>query len=974
MCGIAGVFAYREYAPPVDEAELLCIREHMLKRGPDGAGLWVSEDRRVGLAHRRLAIIDLSQSAAQPMATADGRLHVTFNGEIYNFGELRRELEGKGHAFRTQSDTEVLLHLYADRGADMVHALRGMYAFAIWDESRRELFLARDPFGIKPLYYADDGSSIRFASQVKALLKSSRVDTAPEPAGAVGFLIWGAVPEPYTLYRGVRALPAGSRALVSRSGIRIERYFSVGAEFVRAQESTESPRNRRDALAEALLDSVRHHLVADVPVGMFLSAGLDSALVTGWAQHVGAAPLKAITLGFHEYRNGGNDEVPLASKVASHLGAVHQVEFVSRDDFEAERDAILEAMDQPSTDGINTYFVSRAAARAGLKVAMSGLGGDELFGGYSSFRDVPRLASWFRFSRWMPGLGTALRMLVAPLAKTVTSPKFASMLEYGGTYEGAYLLRRALFLPWEIRGHLDQAALAGGLEELDVLSRLKASPEGVRRPHAKVAALEMDWYMKNQLLRDADWAGMAHSLEIRVPLVDVKLLRAIAPLMVREQMVTKAEAVATLPMPLPDELLRRRKTGFSTPVRDWIANTNPSAKVMRGLRGWAITVLPPQPRMFRALVLVSDAFGGKGGIAKFNQGLLTAISRMPNCGQVVAVPRIIQSDIGAIPPRVQFVTAAADGKVAFILQSILQVLLGRFDVVISGHINIAPLASFLARLGASKSMLIIHGIDAWTRHASAIVRASLGSFHRVVGVSRFTLDRYCSWARPDRSRLVLLPNAIDLREFSSGPKSAALARKLGVEGRTVLMTVGRLAAQERFKGFDEVIHALPELLKLVPDVAYVICGEGSDRERLENVVNGLGLRDVVVFAGFIPEGEKPDYYRLADAYVMPSSGEGFGIVFLEAMACGIPAMGSMLDGGREALLDGEIGVLVNPRHASDVVNGIRRTLGRPRGVPEKLSTFSTERYQERVAAVVSELLGDSAPVKSNRAGSPLTDK
>ena len=210
MCGIAGIFAYGPSARPVDREELLRIREAMIARGPDGAGLWISPDQRIGLAHRRLAIIDLSEAGAQPMATADGRLHITFNGEIYNYQVLRRELEAKGYRFHSHSDTEVLLHLYADRGQDMVHALRGMYTFAIWDEHKKGLFLARDPFGIKPLYVADNGHTIRVASQVKALLKGGAVDTTLEPAGHVGFFLWGHVPEPYTLYKGIRALGAGT--------------------------------------------------------------------------------------------------------------------------------------------------------------------------------------------------------------------------------------------------------------------------------------------------------------------------------------------------------------------------------------------------------------------------------------------------------------------------------------------------------------------------------------------------------------------------------------------------------------------------------------------------------------------------------------------------------------------------------------------------------------------------------------------
>ncbi|TAK67071.1 MAG: asparagine synthase (glutamine-hydrolyzing), partial [Betaproteobacteria bacterium] len=305
MCGIAGIFAYRESAPPVDEQELLRIREHMIKRGPDGAGLWVSSDRRVGLAHRRLAIIDLSETGAQPMATADANFRITFNGEIYNYRELRRELESKGYAFRSTSDTEVLLHLYANRGVDMVHALRGMYAFAIWDQRRKGVFVARDPFGIKPLYYADDGSTIRVASQVKALLKGGAIDTAPEPAGHVGFFLWGHVPEPYTLYRGIRSLEAGTSLWIGTGGEKEKRrFFSVSEEIATASATRLSVTREEmhERLRAALRDSVHHHMIADVPVGLFLSAGLDSSTLTALATETENTDLRTITLGFREFR------------------------------------------------------------------------------------------------------------------------------------------------------------------------------------------------------------------------------------------------------------------------------------------------------------------------------------------------------------------------------------------------------------------------------------------------------------------------------------------------------------------------------------------------------------------------------------------------------------------------------------------------------------------------------------------------
>lgn len=235
MCGIAGIFAHGAASLPVEVEELLRIREAMASRGPDGSGLWLSDDRRVGMAHRRLAIIDLSEGGAQPMSSDDGALTITFNGEIYNYRELRAQLESRGHLFHTNSDTEVLLHLYQEHGSRMVHYPRGMFAFAIWDERRKALFLARDPFGVKPLYYAENGGTFRFASQVKPLVAADGIDTRRDAAGLAGFYLWGSVPEPYTLYRGIRALPSGSTLLIEHGRAPfIESYFNVAWQLSQA--------------------------------------------------------------------------------------------------------------------------------------------------------------------------------------------------------------------------------------------------------------------------------------------------------------------------------------------------------------------------------------------------------------------------------------------------------------------------------------------------------------------------------------------------------------------------------------------------------------------------------------------------------------------------------------------------------------------------------------------------------------------
>lgn len=576
MCGVAGIFAYHHAASPVDRAELATIRDHMAARGPDGSGDWYSPDCRVGFAHRRLSIIDLSDRASQPMASPDGQLVITFNGEIYNYRQLRRELQDKGCVMRTDSDTEVLLHLYAAEGPAMLTRLRGMFAFALWDGRKQALLLARDPFGIKPLYLADDGWTVRLASQVKALLTSARVSRQSESAALAGFYLFGSVPEPYTLYREIRSVPAGAYQWVDASGPQAPQpYFSCASVWALASKAAgpPSPHGLQETVRAALLDSVRQHLVADVPVGAFLSSGIDSGALVALMKDAGQDDVQAITLGFREFLGTAQDEMPLATRVARQFGVRHTQRIVDEAEFASDLPRILQAMDQPSIDGVNTWFVSKAAHEAGLKVALSGLGGDELFGGYPSFHDIPR---WMRLM-WLPsripGLGQLAEQVQAAFTHLFPklNPKAASMLRYGGTAEGAYLLRRGLFMPHEL------AAIVGPEVAREGLHRLRPLPHiaGALMPRpatafGQVAALESGHYMRNQLLRDTDWAGMAHSLEIRTPLVDAPLLAQLAgPLLGAGSRNNKRLLAASPTRPLPAEVTQRAKTGFTTPVSAW---------------------------------------------------------------------------------------------------------------------------------------------------------------------------------------------------------------------------------------------------------------------------------------------------------------------------------------------------------------------------------------------------------------------
>jgi asparagine synthase (glutamine-hydrolysing) len=586
VCGISGAFAFNVGAEPINQAIVIRLNDLQRRRGPDGTGLWSSKDDRVVLGHRRLAIIDTGSSGAQPMSDATGRWVISFNGEIYNYRALRLELERLGCVFRTHSDTEVLINAVAQWGEAGLSKLRGMYAFALWDTLNQELWLVRDPYGIKPLYVAESQGTIWFASQARALATCAPVDTRRDAAALTGFYLWGHVPEPFSWWAGVHMLPAGH---VQR--IHADRAVEPPKPFHRIEEAyTQKPATPLAAgeLHQLVRDSIQHHLVADVPVGVFLSAGIDSGVIASIAAELGA-PLRTVTLAFDEYAGTPDDEAPLAEATAKLLKSDHATVRISVDDFEEIIDDFLQSMDQPTIDGLNTYLVSRATASQGLKVALSGLGGDELFGGYPSFRQIPKLVKWGRRIARPQSLARGAQAIFRMLALAGIPPKAAGLLAYSGDVAHAYLLRRALYLEDELDALLDESWLNEGLERLSTMGTLSAtlSPLLTASTHAQIAALESIWYMRNQLLRDTDWSSMAHGLEVRVPFVDACLLERLGPAIASNAPPTKQDLAACAAQ-LPSESHARPKTGFSIPVREWIGRHGGASG--RGLRGWADTV------------------------------------------------------------------------------------------------------------------------------------------------------------------------------------------------------------------------------------------------------------------------------------------------------------------------------------------------------------------------------------------------
>lgn len=579
MCGIAGIHAWH-LKTQVDRQELERISAHMHARGPDGNGSWHADNGRCSLAHRRLAIIDPDPRSAQPMVSADGNLAISFNGEIYNYRELRRDLEREGCRFSTESDTEVLLQLYARHGQAMLSRLRGMFAFAVYDQQCQRLFLARDTYGIKPLYYSTTDGALRFASQLRALEAGGNLSKEVDEAGLAGFCLLGSVPEPWTIRRAICSLPAGCFLWCDERGPQPPQPWQSLTELLSTPVPPAAERKQR--IREALLDSVRAHLVADVPVGAFLSAGIDSGALLGLMRDAGQQEIRTITLAFDEFRGTEADEVPLAEEVARRYQTSHVTRYIRQQEFEQELDAFHAAMDQPTIDGLNVWLVSKVAREQGLKVAISGLGGDELFGGYPSFRQLP---AWVRGLSWLPPSGGRLAHRL--LRTLPINPRLAALPEYGGTLGGAWLMKRGIFAPDELPSLLGEESAKEGLDHLNPIAHVEAiAGRATHHPAITISALESSLYMRNQLLRDADWAGMAQSLEIRVPLVDAQLGAT-----VNAQWANKRSLALSPTLPLPDRIVSRPKTTFLTPVGQWMRQAGNKGVRGHWSRRWAIEVL-----------------------------------------------------------------------------------------------------------------------------------------------------------------------------------------------------------------------------------------------------------------------------------------------------------------------------------------------------------------------------------------------
>ncbi len=575
MCGIAGILNIN---PEHQNLETIIHRMQtaIQHRGPDDAGIYVSTDKQAALAHTRLSILDLSAAGHQPMSSNDGRYLITFNGEIYNFQQLRQNLISQGEKFHSQTDTEVILKLYQKLGRNCVHHLRGMFAFAIWDDLEKTCFLARDPLGIKPLYYWNYGSNLVFASELKAILASGLPTANLSIAGLYSYLTTGSVPEPHTLIADIHCLAAGNWLYWQNGTITQKQYWQINF-----TPEVISPLEAQEIVKTALVDSIKHHFISDVPVGIFLSGGIDSTTVLALATKHQESELSTYSIAFAESQW---NEGELAQKIANHFGAKHTEYQVTSSFAKSILPDFLTAIDQPSIDGFNTFCVSKVAHENGMKVVLSGLGGDEIFGGYKSFQKVPQMVELSKKLHILPlisqGLGTGL-------AHWGNSPKIKRLgdfLKQPPSFVAAYRSFRGIFSHTEACQIINQLSISipilpplvppyqGGKPESSPLPLLRGGLGWGSTPEDEVSFLEITGYMRNQLLRDSDVMSMNWGLELRVPFVDQSLIEAVAPIPSNIRLAGGKQLLTQAITEIPDWVVNRPKKGFYFPFETWMDN------------------------------------------------------------------------------------------------------------------------------------------------------------------------------------------------------------------------------------------------------------------------------------------------------------------------------------------------------------------------------------------------------------------
>jgi asparagine synthase (glutamine-hydrolysing) len=930
------------------------MRDAMKHGGPDGEGIYVDEVLPLAFGHRRLSLLDLSEAGHQPMAEMQGMLQIIFNGEIYNFLDLRNELSSLGHTFKTSCDTEVILKAYMQWGTKCFSRFNGMFALSIFDKRNGQIILARDHAGIKPLYYCISGGKLFFASEVRAFTALNR-NWSENQKWKIHFLTFGFLPEPVTTLNNVVSLKKGTFLIIDLPSLTlVEEQFSG---FAFKSVITSLP-DAVEAVKEKLEKAVDRHLISDAPIGLFLSGGLDSSLLTLLAHKTLKDNLHTISIVFE---NEKFSEAKYQKLIIDKTGAKHSSCLIREDEFAASLPDILKSMDQPSIDGINSYFICKYAHEFGLKAVLSGIGADELFGGYDSFYRTQKVDLIKKLPSFVLGLTENL---------TEYRKKKLAFLKRKD-FLGDFLLNRGLYTPKETASILNCSIedVNNTISEINVLNT-----KLVRDRRDEVSWGEQNLYMQSQLLKDTDSMSMWHSLEVRVPFLDKELMETvhrIAPSIKYDPNQKKHLLIKAFEEILPKEIYQRKKQGFTFPFENWIIPVQTTQqrspvfkeklqKLRSGEMQWVhywgyilackrSTIKYYEKQLNKVLFLNLSAFSFTGGIEKFNRAFLKALSDLESEGKLIA------NSLSAYdhePDARYFDKTNYRGykanRIKFVFEACKEA--SKYDTIILGHINLSLAGWVIKKIFPEKKVILIsHGIEVWDK-LKGVKNFMLQRCDQVFAVSSYTKNTIVKVHRLSADKIAVFHNTIDPYFFypSKFEKPDYLMKRYSLEQRDpVIFTLTRLAHSEKYKGYDKVMQILPHLKQFVPNFKYILSGKPDDREnnRLKVLKGENNISENVLVTGFIRDEEVVDHFLLADVFIMPSRKEGFGIVFIEAMACGLPVIAGNKDGSVDALKHGEFGTLVNPDDETSILKALESALN---GKQQLLDQCAKKELQQKV--------------------------
>lgn len=926
MCRIAGI--YNPASNSLKE-DVCLMRDSMKHGGPDGEGIYIDEEYNLALGHRRLALLDLSIAGIQPMQDAEGQVQLVFNGEIYNYLDLRNELKTLGFVFKTQTDTEIILNSYKHWGIECFRRFNGMFAIVLWDKSRQELILARDHAGIKPLYYYKDDTKVIFASEIRAFKVLDKNWPENKDWKAL-FLAYGHLPEPITTLLNVKPLEKGTYLKISIPSLA-ERKCSFHSHTY-SEEITDAEQSIF-LIKEAFSKAVERHLISDAPLGIFLSGGVDSSIITLLASKKSTQPIHTLSVVFDEV---DYSEEKYQYLVAQQAKSKHQTFKVTQDDFRDSFSDILSAMDQPSTDGINAYFISKYAKETGLKAVLSGIGADELLGGYTSIKR----SSLIQKLKKAPNL-------IWHIAEFAPSEKVKRLVYLKNSdLQNDYLLYRGLYTPRQIALLLDVSEKS----VTEVIKEVNITACNSIDPRQKAAHVDYHLYMQNQLLKDVDYMGMWHGVEVRVPFLDKQFIKTVNKISPSVKFANNKSLKWLLTEAfkefLPQEIYNRRKQGFTFPFQKWMRGIVPNKRTatfkryyfqfkkreLHWSKYWAYCLTEIKDKNSlqflnknyeRIKFLNLSAFAFTGGIEKFNRSFLKSLNDLEKEGLIMADAASLHDiQVDGRYFTDEHYQSYQKNTLKFVLKEVLDS--GKYHQVFIGHINLAWLAVLTKILFPKvKVSLITHGIEVWEKEISFIKKKCLSKVDEILAVSHYTKSKLIHIHHISENKITIFPNTIDpyFKYPSTFEKPDYLLKRYNLsKNDKVLFTLARLKNTEKYKGYDKVIEALPEILKHVPNLKYILGGKSDDKEkqRIESLIKQYNVENAVIIAGFISENEVSDHYLLADIFILPSQKEGFGIVFIEAMACGTPVIGGNKDGSVDALLNGRLGTLVNPEDSGQI--------------------------------------------------------